>query len=1502
MAKINSQIVGWALLISTCAIAIPPARALAADSPAIKILLDRAKAQAQGGHLDIAASTWKQVLVSDPNNMEALRSLASIEAQLGHQQEADAYIQRLQKLGASSAIIGELQQLHARSADTDLLKQAALLSKSGQYSQALEIYRNLYGNNPPAGQIALVYYDTEAALPAERPRAIEGLRKLAQQFPADERYPITLGRVLTYDASTRPEGITILQRHPTDPTAQDALKQAMQWNVRAQVAPAVVTNADNPTMHTPAIASASELGTGFRALNSGNLPLAEQHFRAALIRESTHGQANAGLGFVSMRQQNFDEAVSQFERARADGNRDVGVAHALETSRFWQVMGKAKTALDENDADSAITEYRKALVMKPENSDALVALGGALLRAGHSKDAAPYLQRAVRLDPNSATAWRTLFISQSQANQAADAIKTAELIPANLRTKLQSDAEFLAALATDYSAIGEQSQSDRILKRALGLVQSDNGGESSIAKQLQYASLMMAAKHYNNAIRAYRKILISDPDNADVWRGIVTAEHLEDRDDEALREFHQMSAAVSSIVQTNADFLSMLAGIYQAQSRPDEARATLERAILIHPSLPLQLQLASVEMSGGNQEHAAQLYQQIVDEHPESKEAWVGWIQGLHATGHDRQALRQIDEMPEDISSTLQQDPNYLQATASVYSASGNNRRAATAIERINEIYSQQGIAPPASIQIQEGWLWLQVGANTRLADAVQRLNGNDDLTTDQQEEVSRLWTSWTLQRATQLRKQRKPQTAVVILSAALRAFPSDVSINNALADTYLEVGDSKRAVMLYAREDISQADKSISASAIRAALAAGNRKQAEAWLQTSLDRFERDAQILQLAAEFEQQRGDSRKAAAYYRAALQATGPPTVEELTSQADSSQKASQLPATQELFELLSNSGNISGQSLPSRTIGNTDEQEALWPNHSESTRMSGSRIPRSDFPLPALEAGRPSHRSYDNLESTTSIADNDRDLPPLTVPTAKTKKSRSTTTHHAFGSDDADDDFPKLDSAEEHPIHSGNTRTPLTSGVSADKSAALPFYFSDEPLQSETPRPIEQAKAWSPSRSNQKVETVDDPKLVAMLAPLSISTIEPLPPLTSSTVVVQPLTPRQEMEQHLEAIEAGSSPYLGGRSSVGFHSGQPGLDRLTIFSADVEQSARIANGARITVVVHPTLLQGGTTDANATFQLGTLPLGAISNAQSSAGVGGELQLRTRSFGAAVGYTPHGFLVENVTGRLLIQPDSGPVTFTFERQPIEDSQLSYAGLLDPGSVTSSYRGNIWGGAISNAGSMQINRGDAASGWYMSVGGQYITGQHIRSNSRIDGYAGAYWSIWDKSEYGKFTLGMNLFGMHFANNQRLFTYGNGGYFSPGAYLLSNIPITFEGHRGTRFHYHAAGSIGLQAFQEDASPYYPLDSALQIASQNPYTLEKTSIGANYNIEGEGSYLMTEHWHVGGFLNLDNSRDYNNSRVGFYLRYVTHPQGLDSVTGPTGLDRGRGLRPLLIP
>jgi len=93
------------------------------------------------------------------------------------------------------------------------LQQAAGLANSGKYAEAMAIYKNLFGANPPAGEIALVYCETEAATPEGTSHAIATLRGLAEQFPADARYPIAIGRILAYTPETRAQGRSLLSQY-----------------------------------------------------------------------------------------------------------------------------------------------------------------------------------------------------------------------------------------------------------------------------------------------------------------------------------------------------------------------------------------------------------------------------------------------------------------------------------------------------------------------------------------------------------------------------------------------------------------------------------------------------------------------------------------------------------------------------------------------------------------------------------------------------------------------------------------------------------------------------------------------------------------------------------------------------------------------------------------------------------------------------------------------------------------------------------------------------------------------------------------------------------------------------------------------------------------------------------------------------------------------------------------------------------------------------------------
>jgi hypothetical protein len=331
-------------------------------------------------------------------------------------------------------------------------------------------------------------------------------------------------------------------------------------------------------------------------------------------------------------------------------------------------------------------------------------------------------------------------------------------------------------------------------------------------------------------------------------------------------------------------------------------------------------------------------------------------------------------------------------------------------------------------------------------------------------------------------------------------------------------------------------------------------------------------------------------------------------------------------------------------------------------------------------------------------------------------------------------------------------------------------------------------------------------------------------------------------------------------------------------------------------------------------------LGTLPANAANapSAQVASGIGGELQVATHNFAAAIGYTPYEFLVRNFTGRLLYKP-TNHFTMYINRDSVTETQLSYAGLRDPGTANAVYPGNIWGGVIATGGGIRFDMGDERAGFYITADGSDITGYHVLENTKFEGSMGAYFLAHTFPGYGKVNVGASLFGMHYSENERGMSYGLGGYFSPDAYFLASVPVTFSGHYGTSFHYTIAGSLGVQTFQEDSQLFFPLDPGVQntyASTANggaPCTSAQTAshscaqypvnsnTGANYGFNSEGVYRITDHWFAGGFISANNTNNYNTITGGFFVRYLFRSQ-TPSEDYPTGMFPVEGFRPLRVP
>jgi hypothetical protein len=375
----------------------------------------------------------------------------------------------------------------------------------------------------------------------------------------------------------------------------------------------------------------------------------------------------------------------------------------------------------------------------------------------------------------------------------------------------------------------------------------------------------------------------------------------------------------------------------------------------------------------------------------------------------------------------------------------------------------------------------------------------------------------------------------------------------------------------------------------------------------------------------------------------------------------------------------------------------------------------------------------------------------------------------------------------------------------------------------------------------------------------------------------------------------------------------------GYDHLAALEAPFETSMLLGLNTRLTIVAKPVFLDSGQADGTSVITvqestpagtalvsipqpIGTLtdPATKIPAQQNAAGVGGEVQLSFPHLALAGGYTPEGLLVSTFTGRAYWKPANGPFTFNFSRDPVRDTQLSYAGLRDPASNS---LGQIWGGVVANQGQVQFSHGNAESGFYLGASGQYLSGHEVQINTRIDGSGGAYWHLKTMPEYGDLSVGAAFLGMHYQHNEEAFTHGMGGYFSPQTYFLANVPFTWVGHYGTYWHYNILGSLGVQAFQQDLTPLWPLavDEPLEIALNNPMLLAKTSVGPNYDVRSQVSYQFGPHWFADGFIGANNSRNYPAVNAGFSIHYMFSAQP-STATGPTGIFPTDGVRPFTVP
>jgi len=448
---------------------------------AVKKLLDQASYWHSKAHDDIAMEALQKVLAVDDNNIDALYLLSLYQLQRGNSQQSARWRKKIAEIAPDDPRLNALTHANTlRNLPQDQLNAARQLAKQGNIKASIAAWRMLFKDNPPPDDVALEYYQTLAGDSAYWSEAVASMRQRVSVMPNDGATKLALAMALTYQPATRREGITLLETlAPEDERADTALRQALLWldatlsDLPAYSAYAQRHPQEQATMeHYRQRVEGEATHAGFDALKSGDLAKAREQFSAALQTRPDNGTALAGIGYVSLRENKFDDAQRYLRRAaqNAQDNPDSQQwAKDADSAHFYSALHQARSLSKQG-------HYQQALsLLQVDTHDATQQLAAETLRGelfrqlGKLPEAEAIYARLLTQYPQNSDIRSALWHILKQQNKQAEADAMLRTLPQELRARFAAmgdngDRERKAAQSALLA--GEPSRALQILQTA----------------------------------------------------------------------------------------------------------------------------------------------------------------------------------------------------------------------------------------------------------------------------------------------------------------------------------------------------------------------------------------------------------------------------------------------------------------------------------------------------------------------------------------------------------------------------------------------------------------------------------------------------------------------------------------------------------------------------------------------------------------------------------------------------------------------------------------------------------------------------------------------------------------------------------------------------------------------------------------------------------------------------------------------------------------------------
>ena len=224
------------------------------------------------------------------------------------------------------------------------------------------------------------------------------------------------------------------------------------------------------------------------ALEDGKLELAEASLTDLLKRRPQDPEILGGLGFVKLRQGKQAEAENWFKQALRVSDEDniERWTSLAATAGFWKNMRLADELLEENQLREAEAAIQQALLLQPEDPDALALLGNIKAANNDLVEAERLYRQVLNKQGYNVAAIRGLTSLLTRTQRSAEALELLERVfqtyPDELNQNPENHAGLLREEADLYIAAHRPSHAVQALEMAAVLAPKNAWVRFSLAK------------------------------------------------------------------------------------------------------------------------------------------------------------------------------------------------------------------------------------------------------------------------------------------------------------------------------------------------------------------------------------------------------------------------------------------------------------------------------------------------------------------------------------------------------------------------------------------------------------------------------------------------------------------------------------------------------------------------------------------------------------------------------------------------------------------------------------------------------------------------------------------------------------------------------------------------------------------------------------------------------------------------------------------------------------